>query len=210
MDVSIINYGVSNLYSVQNVLENIGLKSIITNDNNTIINSKIAILPGVGAFGEAMKKIKFYKLDTTILKFIETRKPFIAICLGMQLLFEESDEFGNYKGLGILKGSIKKLSFNQNEKILVPNIGWNKVFFPNKNYLNTVMKNNQNEDFMYFVHSYYAVPKSQEIVLTNTQYNNFIYCSAVNYENITAFQFHPEKSGNAGIKIFHSLKKMII
>ena len=209
MDVAIINYGVSNLYSVQNILEKNNVNSIITNDNDVILNAKIAILPGVGAFGESMKKINYLKLDQTIMRFIDSGKPFFSICLGMHLLFQESYEFGHNRGLGILEGQVKLLTSNQNNKFRVPHVGWNKVFFNTEKYKKTFMKHNKNEDFMYFVHSYYVKPEKDEIKLTTTKYEDIEFCSSVNKENITAFQFHPEKSGNSGGKIFKFIKKYI-
>ena len=209
MNVAIINYGMNNLYSVQNACSKVGLSSIITNDYEDIIKSQVVILPGVGAYSEAMKSIKSKKLDKAIFDFINTGKPFYGICLGMQLLFEESEEFGICKGLGLIDGHVQKFKSDGKNKLIIPHTGWNKVLFRNKNYINSVMKNNSNEDFMYFVHSYHVVPKSMDIELTSTKYLNNVYCSSIIKENITAFQFHPEKSGIQGMKIFNAIKDQI-
>ena len=209
MDVAIINYGMNNLYSVQNACDKIGLESIITDDYDVIMRSKVAILPGVGAYSEAMKSIKAKKLDRAIYDFINSGKPFFGICLGMQLLFKESEEFGNNKGLGVIDGNVKKFKSDIKKKLIVPHVGWNKVFFRNKNHTKSIMKNNINEDFMYFVHSYHVVLESNDIELTSTEYQDKSYCSSIIKENITAFQFHPEKSGNAGMKIFREIKKLV-
>ena len=209
MNVAIINYGMNNLYSVQNACSKVGLSSIITNDYEDIIKSQVVILPGVGAYSEAMKSIKSKKLDKAIFDFINTGKPFYGICLGMQLLFEESEEFGICKGLGLIVGHVQKFKSDGKNKLIIPHTGWNKVLFRNKNYINSVMKNNSNEDFMYFVHSYHVVPKSMDIELTSTKYQNNVYCSSIIKENITAFQFHPEKSGIQGMKIFNAIKDQI-
>lgn len=209
MNVAIINYGINNLHSVQNACSKLNLNSIITDDYKTIMSSKIAILPGVGAFSEAMKSIKMKKLDKAIYDFIESGKSFYGICLGMQLLFDESEEFGSSKGLGLIKGNVVKFKSKTENKIIVPHVGWNKIIFENQNYLNSVMKNTLNEDFMYFVHSYYVVPELRDIELTTTKYENTTYCSAIIKENITAFQFHPEKSASSGINIFKEIKKLM-
>ena len=209
MNIAIINYGMNNLYSVQNACDKIGLDSIITDDYDIIMKSKIVILPGVGAYLEAMKSIKAKKLDRAIYDFIDSGKPFFGICLGMQLLFTESEEFGNNKGLGIIDGNVIKFKSNIQKKLIVPHVGWNKVSFRNKNHEKSIMKNNLNKDFMYFVHSYHVVLESNEIELTSTEYQDIDYCSSIIKENITAFQFHPEKSGNAGMKIFKEMKKLV-
>ena len=125
MDVAIINYGINNLYSVENALKQLNIKCFITDDKDKILSSKIAILPGVGAFKEAMNSLKQKNLDKTIYEFIETGKPFFGICLGMQLLFSESDEFSYSKGLGIIGGKVVK--FKSDKKIIIPHVGWNKI-----------------------------------------------------------------------------------
>ena len=187
MTIAIINYGASNLYSVKNCLNKLNLKSIITSDDEVIMQSSAAILPGVGAFGQAMYNIKKLKLDYSIYKFIETGKPFLAICLGMQLLFEKSFEFNQNKGLSLLQGDVKLIDGSKNLK--VPHIGWNKINLVNPSTRNSVYLKNYDGDFMYFVHSYYVDPKDKNIVLTKTNYQDFIFCSSVEYKNIIAFQF---------------------
>ncbi len=207
MTIAIINYGASNLYSVKNCLNKLKIKSTITNDDEVIRRSSAVILPGVGAFGQAMYNIKKLKLDYSIYKFIETGKPFLAICLGMQLLFEKSFEFNENKGLGLLQGDVKLISGKENLK--VPHIGWNKINLVNSSNRDSFYLNSCNNDFMYFVHSYYVDPRDKKIILTKTNYKKFIFCSSVEYNNIIAFQFHPEKSGEKGLNIFKNLKKKI-
>ncbi len=211
IDVAIIDYQMSNLHSVQSACKYVGLSSKITSNAEEIIDSRIAILPGVGAFGEAMNQLKISKLDKCILRFIDTGKPFFGICLGFQLLFEESEEFGNYKGLGVIKGSSKKFSFsNQNNiKYPVPQIGWNKIQKETLGWDNTIFQNNTNGDYMYFVHSYFVVPENPDIILASTQYGEQKYCSSIKYNNIFATQFHPEKSGRKGLLIYKYLKEII-
>ena len=209
MEISIINYGMNNLYSVQNACYNEKINSIITDDHDKILNSKIAILPGVGAFKEAIYNIKKKKLDKTILNFINSGKPFFGICLGMQLLFNESEEFGSTKGLGVFEGKVIKFKSNKIKNIIVPHVGWNKITFNENNYKSSVMKNNFDNDFMYFVHSFHVLPEIKDVQLTSTNYGGINFCSAIKKDNITAFQFHPEKSGIAGKKIFKEIKKLL-
>ncbi len=209
MEISIINYGMNNLYSVQNACYSENINSIITDDHDKILNSKIAILPGVGAFQEAIYNIKKKKLDKTILDFINSGKPFFGICLGMQLLFDESEEFGFTKGLGVFEGKVVKFKSNKIQNLVVPHVGWNKVTFNENNYKSSVMKNNFENDFMYFVHSFHVLPEINEVQLTSTNYGGINFCSAIKKDNITAFQFHPEKSGIAGKKIFKEIKKLL-
>ena len=209
MDVAIIDYKMSNLFSVQAACKKVGLSSIITSDKHEILDAKVAILPGVGAFGEAMKYLGKTKLDDTIYQFVDSGKPFVGICLGLQLLFESSDEFGDYKGLGLIKGKVKKIQFysERNVKYPVPQIGWNKIT-GNKNFWEkTLLCNNQINDFMYFVHSYYIVPENDNIILSITTYGNLEYCSSIQQNNIFACQFHPEKSGEIGLNIYKNIKK---
>ena len=176
MDVAIIDYKMSNLFSVQAACNNVGLSSIITSDKKSILNSKIAILPGVGAFGEAIKHIKKSKLDEVIYEFVESGKPFIGICLGLQLLFDNSNEFGNHSGLGLIKGEVKKFKSHKirNVKYPVPQVGWNRIKCDGANWKDSLLQNNQDGDFMYFVHSYYVKPEEKNIIKSTTKYGEKI------------------------------------
>jgi imidazole glycerol-phosphate synthase subunit HisH len=209
MDVAIIDYKMSNLFSVQAACEKVGLSSTITSDKSEILDAKIAILPGVGAFGEAMKCLVDSKLDDCIYQFVDSDKPFIGICLGLQLLFESSEEFGSYKGLGLVKGIVKKFPYyiENAVKYPVPQIGWNKINNNGFSWEKTLLCNIHNNDFMYFVHSYYVKPENESVILSKTTYGNSVYCSSIQQNNIFASQFHPEKSGEIGLNIYRSLKK---
>ena len=211
LDVAIINYQMSNLFSVRAACQKVGLKSKITDDINVILNAKAAILPGVGAFGEAMDHLKELKLDKCIKDFISTGKPFIGICLGMQLLFSESEEFGKHKGLSIVDGQVKKFDYKKDSinKYPVPHIGWNKILKNGIGWDNTLLKENSNEDFMYFVHSYYVIPVDATISIAWTDYGDFKFCSALSLGNVFASQFHPEKSGRTGLKIYKLIKHQV-
>ena len=209
MEVAIIDYKMSNLFSVQAACNKAGLSSVITSDKYEILDAKVAILPGVGAFGEAMKYLNDYKLDDIIIQFVESGKPFLGICLGLQLLFENSEEFGQYSGLGIIKGKVKRFQFQKsdNTKYPVPQVGWNTINQSNVTWDNTLLNKNTNGDFMYFVHSYFVEPENDSTILSYTNYGETKYCSSIQQKNIFACQFHPEKSGEKGINIYKNLKK---
>ena len=209
MDVAIIDYKMSNLFSVQAACNKVGLSSILTSERNKILDANIAILPGVGAFGEAMKYLSDLKLDETIFQFVDLGKPLIGICLGLQLLFESSEEFGVHSGLGLIKGKVKKFKFYSHNSIKypVPQIGWNKIKQMDESWEDSLLCNNSNNDFMYFVHSYYVEPENDNIILSKTTYGNTEYCSSIQQNNIFACQFHPEKSGEIGMNIYKNLKE---
>ena len=185
--IAIVDYGAGNLKSVKNALDYLKVDSIITDKPEEIQKADRLILPGDGSFGYMIKSLKKKSLIIPIKNFIKNGKPFLGICLGFQGLFEESEESSGIKGLSIFKGKVVKF-----RKGKVPQIGWNNIA-PNK-------KGIFKEDFMYFVNSYFVVPEDSSIVATMTDYNgNFV--SAIQSNNITAMQFHPEKSGKAGIKL---------
>ena len=185
--IAIIDYGAGNLKSVKNALDYLGVASIITNKPKDILKADKLILPGDGSFGYMMKNLEKKRLVNPIKNSIKSGKPFLGVCLGLQGLFEESEESPKVKGLSIFKGKIIKF-----KKGKVPQIGWNKII-PEKK---SIFK----DDYMYFVNSYYAIPKDNSIIAAITDYNdNFV--SAIQSNNITAMQFHPEKSGKAGIEL---------
>lgn len=210
INVAIIDYQMSNIFSVKHACNHVGLNSRITHNIHEIIKADAAILPGVGAFPKAMNNIKKLRLVNTIKKFIYSGRPFMGICLGLQLLFTESEEFGKHKGLDIIKGKVMKFN-KKGKKIKVPQIGWNKIYYPNKNnkWSKSPLKSIKNNEFMYFVHSYYVDPENKKNILSHTNYSGIIYCSSILKKNVFATQFHPEKSGIQGIKIYQNWAKMI-
>jgi glutamine amidotransferase len=200
--VVIIDYSLGNMFSVQQAFAYFGIDAVITYDKQEIESADALVLPGVGAFAEAMNYLNDKDLVTSIKTSIETGKPFLGICLGLQLLFDSSEEFGATSGLGIIPGTIKRFSF-ADKKIKVPQMGWNNIVEPSTNkWKNTPLHNIQTNEFMYFVHSYYAQPENSEHILCETTYGDKKYCSAVIKGNVIATQFHPEKSGNEGLKIY--------
>ncbi|MFA4995843.1 MAG: imidazole glycerol phosphate synthase subunit HisH [Patescibacteria group bacterium] len=212
--IAIIDYKAGNLYSVQHACSFIGLDSKITSDKDEILKADGAILPGVGAFGEAMENIKAMELIDPIRDFVKSGKPFMGVCLGLQLLFSESEEFGLHKGLDLVKGRVVKFPTHndQGQVIKVPQIGWNQIVPPNndKNYWsNSPLSDTAPGEFMYFVHSFFVKPSDSEDILSLTDYEGIKYCSSIKKNNIFATQFHPEKSAGEGIKIYQNWAKTI-
>lgn len=204
--VVIIDYQLSNLYSVKHACEYVGLDAEISSDPKEVFRADGVILPGVGAFGDAMKNLRNNNLVPAIKKFVKSGKPFMGICLGMQLIFSESNEFGKHRGLNLIEGKVKRFSNNIDKHLIkVPQIGWNKIY-PSGRVKNlwgkTYLRDIKAGEFMYFVHSYYVLPKDVKTVLAETDYEGTEYASAVLKNNIFAVQFHPEKSAAKGLTIY--------
>lgn len=193
--VAIIDYDAGNIRSVEKALQFLGEETCITRDRHMIRKADRVILPGVGAFGEAMKKLHSYDLVTVIQEVADSGKPFLGICLGLQLLFESSEESKGEKGLGILPGRIVR--FPESSECKVPHVGWNSLQFPQPGRL---FRGIEEGAYVYFVHSYYLQAQQEEIVKATTQYGVRVH-AAVEKDNIFACQFHPEKSSEAGLTI---------
>ena len=191
--IAIIDYGMGNLGSVKNALDSLNIESVITRDINVIKNADKLILPGVGAFKKAMDNLNSLGLDKVIIDEVKSGKPILGICLGMQLLFTTSEEYGLTNGLNILEGKI--IHFKENG-LKIPHMGWNNLDIPNDSKLFKGLKN----PYVYFVHSYHLETSNKDYLLTKTTYGYEFSC-AVEYKNIFATQFHPEKSGDVGLKI---------
>lgn len=207
--ISIIDFGTSNLKSINAAFNLYNIEPIITNSPKIIESSDAVVLPGVGAFSQAMNFLKKHKIDKSIIKVIKKDMPFLGICLGMQLLFESSEEFMNCSGLGVLNGKIKNLKrFETKNKMIIPNTGWYNLNknqkFREKNILN--LKNNK---FYYFTHSFFAEPLNKSIISSTIRINGVEVCSSVQKKNIFAFQFHPEKSGSNGLDLIKNFCKII-
>ncbi|MCG6167604.1 imidazole glycerol phosphate synthase subunit HisH [Leptospira sp. FAT2] len=211
--ISIIDYGLGNLFSVQQACEHVGLRTHITHDKKFILSSDAVILPGVGAFGDAMKNLTSLGLVDSIREFAESGKPLLGICLGMQLLFSKSWEFGFHEGLKIISGEVVRIpnETNGKGKLRIPHISWSKIFDnkPVSNWIHTPLHEVALNSFMYFVHSFYVKPDCSENILCLTDYEGFEFCSGVKKGNVYAFQFHPEKSGKIGLKIYENFKNLI-
>lgn len=196
--VAIIDYDAGNIKSVEKALHFLGEEALVTRKRDEILHADKVILPGVGSFGDAMHKIRGYNLETVIQEVVAEKTPFLGICLGLQLLFERSDECDGIEGLGILKGEILRIP--DKEGLKIPQIGWNSLKYPNKGKLFEGIKENS---YVYFVHSYYLKAADESIVTATTRYSTLIHAS-VEYENVFACQFHPEKSSDVGLHILNN------
>ena len=193
--IAIIDYDAGNVKSVEKALQFLGEEVIITRDREQILSADRVVLPGVGAFGDAMEKLHSYNLVEVIKEVVANKTPFIGICLGLQLLFESSEESPGVAGLGILQGKIVRIP--EKDGLKVPHIGWNSLKYPNKGRL---YKGIEEDSYVYFVHSYYLQAQDPSIVVAKTEYGVDIQAS-VEKDNVFACQFHPEKSSSVGMTI---------
>ena len=201
--IAIIDYGVGNLFSLKSSLDMIGADSVITNDPDTIKKADKIILPGVGAFRDARKKLSEDGLDKLVIEEVKNGKPIMGICLGMQMLFEKSYEYGEYEGLGLLKGSIKPIADVIGEGLSIPHIGWNPLIIKKDS---PILKYVKDGECVYFVHSYYAAD-CDESVASVAEYGAYLTAS-VSLGNVHGCQFHPEKSGKTGLNILKAFSEM--
>ena len=194
--IAIIDYGVGNLFSLTSSFKYVGADVTVTSDPKEIKKADKIILPGVGAFGDAIKKLKDTGLDKIVIEEANNGKPLMGICLGMQLLFEKSYEYGEHNGLGLLRGSVVPMENYIDKSLKIPHIGWNALSIKKESKLFKYLKNG---DHVYFVHSYFA-KDCDESLLATTEYGKEL-TAAVAYKNVYGCQFHPEKSGDIGLKI---------
>ncbi len=200
--IAIIDYGAGNLRSVEKALRYLGCEPLVTRDPETLLSAQAAILPGVGAFGDAMASLRSRGLEEPIGKFIAAGKPFLGICLGLQILFESSEEAPGVKGLGLLPGKILRIPAAPGLKI--PHIGWNSLKLERRDGLFSGIPENP---YVYFVHSYYLRAQEEAQVTAVTEYGAHIH-AAVQKENLFACQFHPEKSGRVGLRMLENFVVM--
>lgn len=193
--IAIVDYGMGNLRSVSKAFEAVGHEAVVTRDRATIKNASHVVLPGVGAFGDCMANLERFDLVEPIRSAIQSGKPFLGICLGLQLLFTESEEFGLHKGLGIIPGKVRK--FVLDPALKVPHMGWNQVNIQRACPLFDGIADGSN---WYFVHSYFVDPADRTVVATTTTYG-IPFVSSIWKENIVACQFHPEKSQSVGLRL---------
>jgi len=204
-EIVVIDYGLGNLLSVERAIEKCGAVPIITDNSNIIINSDKVILPGVGAFRKGMEALKLRGLDNVIKNLFIKKTPLLGICLGMQLLFDSSEEFGYVKGLGILPGKVLPIPTKDKnfKELKIPNNGWRLLKINNQNLKNKTFfkfKSIENSEY-YFTHSYMALPDDNSINFASCVYGGHNICSVVIIENFIGTQFHPEKSGKAGLNL---------
>lgn len=200
--IAIIDYDAGNIKSVEKALQKLGVEVVITKEAKEILQADKVILPGVGAFGDAMSNLKKYGLDEVIYQVVEKGTPFLGICLGLQLLFERSDETPGVAGLGILKGEILRIP--EKDDLKIPHMGWNSLHLQNQGRL---FEGLSEQSYVYFVHSYYLKAEEEEIVKATTDYSVNIHAS-VEKDNVFACQFHPEKSSDVGLQILKNFVEL--
>ena len=221
--IAILDYGLGNLFSVKHACEHAGMNATVTSSQEEILNADAVILPGMGAFGDAMEALRRLDLISPLHDVVSSGKSLIGVCLGMQLLMTESHEFGRHRGLGFVEGSVVKFDnpVEGSTKLKVPQIEWNNIYRPpggrapagttmnGEAWTNSPLEGLADGEFMYFVHSYHAKPDASDVVLSVSQYGHIEFCSSLKSANIFAFQFHPERSGVEGLRIYRNLASLI-
>ena len=201
--IAIIDYGMGNLRSVQKGLERVGYEAVVTRDVSQILCARGVVLPGVGAFSACMENLGKFGLTEPIRQIVRQKKPFLGICLGFQLLFSESEEFGKQKGLDLFAGRV--VGFHADENLKVPHMGWNRI---EKKTDSLFLEGISNGDYVYFVHSFYVVPDNRSIVATTTEYGDS-FVSSIATDRLFACQFHPEKSQELGLRILANFGRFV-
>ncbi len=209
--VAIVDYGLGNLFSIRNACENVALPTIVTSDRSRILDANGLILPGVGAFGDAMASLQERGLVDVIREFAASGRPLLGICLGMQLLMSESYEFGHHTGLNLIHGKVVHLPSRRSNgsDIKVPKVGWSSISpvsdaLSRRSFAGTFLEPINDGEYMYFVHSYHCVPVDQSTVVATSMHGDYPFACAVQKERVYGCQFHPEKSGPRGLKIYQS------
>jgi imidazole glycerol-phosphate synthase subunit HisH len=208
--VAIVDYRLGNLFSVKHACERAGIPSTITSSKKEILQASAVILPGVGAFGDAMDSLNQLDLVEPLRAVVASHRPLIGICLGMQLLMTESFEFGRHSGLGMIDGQVVRFEDPRegDVRLKVPHVGWNRIHSV-ASWTGTFLEGIADAEYMYFVHSYMVQPIEPSVVLSTSLYGQTTFCSTLRLDNLFGCQFHPERSGPAGLKIYYNLKKML-
>ena len=207
--IAVIDYGVGNLFSLLSSLNYVGLDTKLTNSIEEIKNAKGIILPGVGAFRDAIGNLEKYGLKETLINEAKNGKPFLGICLGMQMLFEKSYEYGEYEGLGLINGTVEEIKkyIPENSDLKIPHMGWNSLMINNRFKNDKILKDVNNNEYVYYVHSYFAKTDMKNIIA----YSEYVtkIPGIVKNENVYGMQFHPEKSGDTGLKLLKNWGELI-
>ena len=215
--VAIIDHSLGNLYSVKHACSAVGLRAEITSDRKRIMGARAIILPGVGAFGDAMRTLERLDLVSALKDFAASGRPLFGICLGMQLLMTESQEFGAHRGLDLIQGDVVRFDNpREGDRVLkIPQIGWNGIWPPKldggaeRSWSDSLLSGVPAGDRMYFVHSYVVRPTDEAVQLSTTNYGGITFCSALQSSNVVACQFHPERSGHEGLKVYRNLAALL-
>jgi glutamine amidotransferase len=213
--VAIVDHGLGNLFSVAQACRTVGLAATITADRGVILRADAVVLPGVGAFGDAMATLRRLDLVGPIRDLAAAGRPLVGICLGVQLLMTESCEFGQHEGLGIIEGHVVPLGqpMESGRRLKVPQVGWNRIAAPGGDatgrWSGTLLDGLPDREFMYFVHSYVVVPAAPSVVLSTTRYGDVEFCSSVRSGRVFACQFHPERSGRKGLEVYRNLRRLL-
>jgi glutamine amidotransferase len=208
MEVAIVDYGMGNLFSVKHACARVGLDAVVTTDPAAVRVARAAILPGVGAFAEAMAALTALGLSDALRELSAAGKPLIGICLGLQLLMSESHEFGRHPGLGLIAGDVVKLSTAGGDK--VPHVGWSPVHETVAHaWAATPLSDIPDGSHMYFVHSFHVRPASRDVAVASARHGETEFCAAVRQDNIFACQFHPERSGPLGLRVYENLARQL-
>ena len=204
--IAIIDYQMSNMFSIRNAVGKIGYDAKLVSDPSKLSSYDVAILPGVGAYPEAIKHLKNLGLFESIIEFIKSGKSFIGICLGLQLLFSKSLEFESTNGLNVIGGNV--LKFSKDKVRNIPHVGWNSIdILSDSNKKNKIFTKIENKSYMYFIHSLYVLPEDKNVICTSTNYGKMQFTSSILKDNIFGTQFHPEKSGKNGLRLLDNFLK---
>jgi len=208
MKIVVIDYGLGNVQSIKNALFICGASEVLLSCNpQEVLSADGIILPGVGAFAQGMRELKTRGLIDVLHSYVDSKKPLLGICLGMQLLFDRGEEFGTTNGLGLVQGVVER--FTENLKDKLPHISWNEIQKRDISWSSGLLQGICNNEDVYFVHSYICKPSHSEIILSTTEYGGVEFCSSINQGNIYACQFHPEKSGNVGLGIIKNYVEIV-
>lgn len=211
-NIAIVDYGLGNLLSVSNAFKYLGTDSFVTDSPDKLKNADAAILPGVGAFADGMSGLEKRNLIGPVAEFIQSGRPLLGICLGAQLLMTTSFEFGRHQGLNCLEGEVVPFNNGKNEgasSVKVPHIGWNSIMPKKQQWHETILAGLNAGQEMYFVHSFFLVPKNDSQVLAETRYGSQTFCSVIRRGNLYGCQFHPEKSSTFGLKILDNFVRLV-
>lgn len=207
--VTVVDYGRGNLLSVVRAFERVGAEVTVTDDAEAIAAAVRLVIPGVGAFADAMGELSRRNLIDPLKAYAETGRPMLGVCVGMQILFDSGEEFGEFAGLGLMPGRVTPIAGRSSMRLKIPHIGWNRLL-PANEWDHTILAGLGEDPYCYFVHSFAAVPESDDVLLSQMAYGDLCLTAAVRRENIWGCQFHPEKSGETGLKIISNFLELAL